>query len=386
MKKKKIAILGSTGSIGTQALDIIQTHKESYQAAVLSCAKNISLLRMQIQEFHPAAVVVKEKKDWETLKQEFPEIVFYHGAEGLREVVRDQDYDLLLNALVGMQGLVPTYEALSAGRDVALANKETLVAGGDLIMKTAWEKGVKLLPVDSEHSAIFQCLEGNRQNRVKRLLITASGGPFRGYTPEMLEQVTLEQALKHPNWRMGNKITIDSATLMNKGLEVIEAHHLFQMPGEQIDVLVHPQSIIHSMVEYEDRSVMAQLGLPDMRVPIAYAFSYPSRMELKEKSLDLAEIATLTFQPPDREAFPCLDLAYDALREGKGAPSVLNGANEVLVAAFLKEEIRFSDISRILQHTMERYTELPIPDLPSGLEADKEGRRLATEMLRKKRQ
>lgn len=385
MKKKRIAILGSTGSIGTQALDIIRTHSKDYQATILSCAKNISLLRMQIQEFHPEAVVTKEKEDAAKLKKEFPEIFFYWGEEGMKNAAREQEYDMLLNSLVGMQGLVPTYEALMAGRDVALANKETLVAGGDLIMKTVAEKGVKLLPVDSEHSAIFQSMEGNRQNTVKRILLTASGGPFRGYTPEMLENVTLEQALKHPNWRMGNKITIDSATMMNKGLEVIEAHHLFQMPPEKINVVVHPQSIIHSMVEYEDRSVIAQLGLPDMRVPIAYAFSYPNRLELKEKSLELAEIASLTFQHPDLEAFPCLALAYDALREGGSASCVLNAANEVLVAAFLKEEIKFSDISRLLQHIMEGYSVVKMPDLSTILEVDQEGRRLALESLRKKK-
>ncbi len=377
MNPKKIAILGSTGSIGTQALDIVRQNKEMYKATVLSCNQNISLLKEQIREFAPEVVVTGKSEDAQSLEREFPGIHFLWGGEGLREAAAWGDYDLLLNSLVGMRGLVPTYAALCEKRQVALANKETLVAGGELVMKKAREQGVEILPVDSEHSAIFQSLEGNRQNPYKRIILTASGGPFRNYTKEMLAHVSLEDALRHPNWSMGRKITVDSASMMNKGLEVIEAHHLFDAPAEKISVWIHPQSIIHSMVEYQDRCVIAQLGLPDMRMPIAYAFSYPRRLPfLSGESLDLAAIGSLTFEEPDMQRFPCLQMAYDALKEGGDAPCALNAANEELVGLFLQKRIEFMDIPRGLDHIMQKHHTRKISCLEDILETDRQIRRL----------
>lgn len=372
---KKIAILGSTGSIGTQALDIIRNNRDKYSVSVLSCAKKISLLEKQIEEFEPEAVITKCEKDAQILSAKYPGIEFSCGEQGLIDGAKLSSNDLVLNSLVGMQGLVPTYEAIKAGKDIALANKETLVSGGDLVMKTAAEKGVKILPVDSEHSAVFQSIQGNKENSIKKVILTASGGPFRGYTLEQLEKVTLSEALKHPNWSMGPKITIDSATMVNKGLEVIEAHHLFNVPASQIDVVVHPQSIIHSMVEYEDRAVMAQLGLPDMRVPIAYAFSYPHRIELHEKSLDLTALGSLTFEKPDLEVFKGLKLAYEALEAGNGAACALNAANEELVAMFLAEKIGFIDIQNNLVKIMEEYQPVSTNNIDDILGLDQNIRR-----------
>ncbi|MBQ3390115.1 MAG: 1-deoxy-D-xylulose-5-phosphate reductoisomerase [Firmicutes bacterium] len=380
--QKKIGILGSTGSIGTQALDIIRKNPEGYRVNVLSCARNIPLLEEQLREFEPVLAVTKEEIDARELAGRFPKTEFAFGEEGLKEAAALSGNDLVLNSLVGMQGLVPTLSAIEAGKDVALANKETLVAGGDLVMRTAAEKGVKILPVDSEHSAVFQSLQGNESNPYRKIILTASGGPFRGYTREMLKKVTLKDALKHPNWSMGNKITIDSATLMNKGLEVIEAHHLFDAPPDKIDVVVHPQSIIHSMVEYEDRAVMAQLGLPDMRVPIAYAFAYPERIPMEEKSLDLAELSRLTFEKPDREVFRTLDLAYGALQTGGGACCTLNAANEELVGLFLKERISFTDIQDRLVDWMMDFAPVKADTLEDILALDRETRIRIRETVR----
>ncbi|MDO4482380.1 MAG: 1-deoxy-D-xylulose-5-phosphate reductoisomerase [Bacillota bacterium] len=373
--KKKIALLGSTGSIGTQALDVIRNNPDRYEVSVLSCAENTELLEQQIIEFRPEAVVTKHEEDASALSKKYTDIEFSWGKQGLSDAARLTSNDLVLNALVGMQGMVPTYEAIKAGKNIALANKETLVAGGDIIMDTAAKNGVSIIPVDSEHSAVFQSLQGNENNRIKKIILTASGGPFRGYSEDMLRQVKLSDALKHPNWSMGKKITIDSATMINKGLEVIEAHHLFNVPGDKIEVVVHPQSIIHSMVEYEDRAVIAQLGLADMRVPIAYAFSYPNRIVLNEKSLDLTELGSLTFEKPDMKVFKGLRIAYEALKAGGGAPCAFNAANEELVGMFLEGRIGFTDIHDNVERIMEEYAPVPADSIEQILELDAEIRR-----------
>lgn len=354
---KKIAVLGSTGSIGTQALEIIEKNREEYSVSALTCGRNISLIQKQIDLFLPDMVSVKEKKDAEELQKKYPKIHVVYGEEGLIEAA-SCDCHMVLNALMGIKGLMPTYRAILAGKDIALANKETLVAGGQLIMEKAAEKGVGILPVDSEHSAVFQCMQGNEKKSVKRIILTGSGGPFRGFSLRQLYDVTKEQALAHPNWSMGQKITIDSATLMNKGLEVIEARWLFDLALEKIDVVIHPQSIIHSMVEYEDNSIMAQMGLPDMKLPIAYALSWPKRRKNDFKSLDiLKEGANLTFENPDTNTFRCLSLAYEASKKGGTYPVVMNGANEVLVQKFLEGKIGFTQI----QDTIERVLFEHIP-------------------------
>ena len=381
---KRISILGSTGSIGTQALDIIDHNREELQVAALSCAKRLDQLREQIARFSPEAVCVAEEEDARTLQAEFPDVEVFCGMEGLVTIASMEGCDMVLNSLLGMQGLEPTLAAAKAGKDIAFANKETLVAGGELVMKTVRENGVALLPVDSEHSAIFQSLQGRADNQIRRILLTASGGPFRGYTKEQLEEVTLEQALKHPNWSMGAKITIDSATMMNKGLEVIEAKWLFDVPLEKIQILVHPQSVLHSAVEYMDGSVIGQMGNPDMRVPIAYAFSYPKRLEMTGtmEPLDLfAYPGGLTFERADEEVFRTIHLAYEASRRGGTYPAALNGANEVLVAAFLEKRIRFAQIQQLLEEILDRHQPLYEPDLETILAADEEARRAAREYI-----
>lgn len=360
-KMKKISVLGSTGSIGTQALDVIEKNPELFQVESLTCGKNINLFREQLKKHSPSFAVTANDEDAMTLKKEFPQIEFSYGLQGIITAASKTNCDLVLNSLIGMMGLKPTYEAICAGKDIALANKETLVAGGGIIMDAVKKYGVKLLPVDSEHSAIFQCLQGNENNPVHRILLTASGGPFRGYTKKELEKVTLEQALNHPRWVMGSKITIDSASLMNKGLEVIEAYWLFNVPAEKIQVVVHPQSVIHSMVEFEDRSILAQLGMPDMRGPISYAFGYPERIKNLFESVDFFKLGTLTFEEPDMETFSCLRLAYDALKAGGSLPVVLNAANEVLVQGFLDKKIKFIDIQNRLEEMMQKHK--PIYDL-----------------------
>jgi len=371
---KRIGILGSTGSIGTQALDIIENNPSLYQVTVLSCGSRIEDLSRQIIRFQPEIAVVAMEEDALLLKKRHPKTEILFGPAGLIAAA-EADCDLLLNALVGMMGLVPTYRAVLKGTDIALANKETLVAGGSVIMEAAARNQVKLLPVDSEHSAIFQCLQGNEHNEVNKIILTASGGPFRNHSLNQLSQVTLDQALKHPKWTMGKKITIDSATMMNKGLEVIEARWLFDLPGEKIEIAVHPQSIVHSMVEYKDNSIMAQMGIPDMRIPISYAFSYPDRIEMKTKGLDIfAEAASLTFEKLDPTVFKCVAYAYEALKRGGSYPVVLNGANEVLVGLFLEEKIGFIDIQNLIGEVLEQHA--PIQDLciEHILEIDKEAR------------
>lgn len=370
---KRISILGSTGSIGTQCLDVISGNRDRFSVAALSCSKSIELLCRQIEEFSPAAVCVAEEADAAELSKKYSGIEFFHGDEGLRAIAAMEDCDMVVNSLMGMRGLEPTMAAIEAGKDIAFANKETLVVGGQLVMDAVKRRGVKLLPVDSEHSAVFQCIQGSAGNEIRRLILTASGGPFRGYSAEQLKSVTLEQALAHPNWSMGKKITVDSATMMNKGLEVIEAKWLFDIPAEKIQIVVHPQSILHSAVEYCDGSVIGQMGLPDMRVPIAYALSYPERMEMTSsmKSLDFFSLKDgMTFYPADAEVFRTIGLAYEACRIGGSYPVALNGANEVLVDMFLKGKIRFTYIQDTLVKVMEEHRPVQDLDIEGILEED----------------
>jgi len=383
---KKVLIMGSTGSIGTQALEIIRNNSAGFSVAGLTCRSRVDDLIVQIREFAPEAVCVGKAEDAEKVQALFPDLDVYYGEDGLVQIA-SMDCDIVLNSLLGISGLAPTYEAISRGRDIALANKETLVTGGRLITDLCREKGVRLLPVDSEHSAIFQCLEGNKDRQVRRILLTASGGPFRGRSYESMKGVTVEQALAHPNWSMGSKITIDSATMMNKGLEVIEAKWLFDVPAERIDIHVHPQSIVHSMVEFMDGSVMAQMGRPDMKIPIGLALNYPDRLELlpdfseegreTDGSLDLFAAGSLTFEKPDRKVFRCIDLAYRALAEGGSAPVVMNGANDELVAMFLAGKIGFLDIPETIERVMDAYPHSEPSNVEEILAIDKEARRMA---------
>lgn len=374
MKQKKISILGSTGSIGTQTLDVVR--KDNHLKVVaLTTHTSIDLLYEQILEFEPRIVGVmneeKGKELQERLKVEERQTEVFCGMEGLIQAACHKEADLVLTAVVGMIGLLPTIEAIKAGKNIALANKETLVTAGELVMKLAREHQVEILPVDSEHSAIFQSLKAGRQEEISRLILTASGGPFREYTKDMLENVSIEDALNHPNWSMGSKITIDSATLMNKGLEVIEAKHLFDVDLEQIDVVVHKESIIHSMVEYIDGSTIAQLGMPDMRHPIGYAIYYPEREKADYiPKLDWTKLKSLSFDTPKRELFPCLDLAYTALKQGGTMPAVLNAANEIAVEAFLKGKISFLKIPQIIHEVMDSHICINRPSLEEILESD----------------
>lgn len=386
MDMKKISILGSTGSIGTQALDVIAHNQDKFKVTALSCAKSLPLLCRQIEEFSPEAVAVRDETDAKELADKYKDLEVFWGAEGLKTIASMESCDMVLNSLMGMKGLEPTMAAIESGKDIAFANKETLVAGGQLVMDAVKKYGVAMLPVDSEHSAIFQSLQGNQDNEIRRILLTASGGPFRGYSLEQLEQVSLEQALNHPNWSMGSKITIDSATMMNKGLEVIEARWLFDVPLEKIQVVVHPQSILHSAVEYMDSSVIGQMGNPDMRIPIAYAFSYPERMDLSDvtQPLDLFSLKEgMSFYPADRSVFKTIDLAYEACREGGSCPVVLNGANEVLVDLFLHGKIRFIDIQNFLIQMMEAHQTKRNLDLETILEEDMRGREDVRKLVEK---
>ncbi|MEE1037538.1 MAG: 1-deoxy-D-xylulose-5-phosphate reductoisomerase [Eubacterium sp.] len=374
---KKIAILGSTGSIGTQALDIIEKNPDKFKATVLSCGNRVEELSKQIEIFKPEAVVVSNEQQALQLQKKHQDVEVLYGEEGLIQAASMGDHEMVLNSLMGIRGLAPTYAAIEKGKDIALANKETLVAGGQVVMDAVKRNGVKMLPVDSEHSAIFQCLQGNNEKEVRKILLTASGGPFRGFSLEQLENVTLEQALKHPNWSMGSKITIDSASMMNKGLEVIEAKWLFDVDVDDIEILVHPQSIVHSAVEYHDGSVIAQMGVPDMRTPIALAFSYPNRLENPAEHLDFfKEGANLTFEKPDRNTFKCIKFAYEASKAGGSYPVVLNGANEVLVDRFLKKEIRFIDIQNTLEKILDQHVPTYDLTLEDILRIDKEIREM----------
>lgn len=382
---KNITILGSTGSIGTQTLQVIRENPEDLSVHALVCRKNIELLSEQIREFRPSVAVVGTEELAKRLSEEFPDVEVLFGAEGTEAAAADSANDMVVNALVGMSGLVPTYRAIKAGTTVALANKETLVAGGSLIMKESAERSVPILPVDSEHSAIFQSLQGFERRQVRRILLTASGGPFRGKKLKELENVTAAQALKHPNWSMGNKVTIDSSTLMNKGFEVIEARWLFDADPDIIDVVVHPESIVHSMVEYEDRAVIAQLGTPDMRVPISYALGYPHRIANEMEPLDLIAAGRLTFEKPDMETFKCLGMAYDALKAGGTYCTALNAADEVLVEAFLKGRIGYTDIQNIIGKVLDAHVSGDGGDLGSILDTDREVRILTEEYISGKR-
>ena len=377
---KKVAILGSTGSIGTQALDVISKNKQLLSVAVLSCANNIEKLCSQIEEYHPEAVVVAKEVDAAELRRKYPSIEVFWGDDGLVQAATG-DCDVVLNSLMGIRGLVPTYKAVMSGKDIALANKETLVAGGELIMKAVKEKNTLLTPVDSEHSAVFQCMQGQNRKDVARLILTGSGGPFRQCSKNELETVTVEQALKHPNWSMGEKITIDSSTLMNKGLEVIEAMWLFGFDIDSIDVVIHPQSIIHSMIEMNDGAILAQMGTADMRIPIAYALTYPDREVSGSQRLDLIKAAQLTFEEPDTDKFPCLKIAMDAAKAGGTYPVTMNGANEMLVSAFLEGRISYLDIPRIIDRIMQEHKVQYDLSLEVILEADKMARQAVLDII-----
>ncbi|MGX4586517.1 1-deoxy-D-xylulose-5-phosphate reductoisomerase [Paenibacillus chitinolyticus] len=376
---KRIAILGSTGSIGTQTLDVIAHHPDQFTVEALAGGRNVELLAEQIRRFKPKLASVATRELADRLSALIPagtRILF--GEEGLLETAAGTDADFVVTAVVGNQGLEPTIAAIEAGKTIGLANKEPLVSAGHLVTEVANRKGVRLLPIDSEHSAIFQCLNGERREEVRKITITASGGSFRDRTRAELEGVTVEQALNHPNWSMGAKITIDSATMVNKGLEVMEAHWLFDLPYDQIGVILHPESIIHSYVEFKDSSIIAQLGNPDMRVPIQYALSYPNRLLSPAKSLDLAEIATLNFRPMDFDRFPCLRMAYESGRTGGTAPTVFNAANEQAVAKFLQGEIPFLRIETIIEECLQRHSVMSSPQIGDILEADRWARETAS--------
>lgn len=381
---KSLSILGSTGSIGLSTLDVVRQHPERFTITGLAEGHDVSLLAEQIREFKPGVVSVRDEESAGRLREllgpEQPEI--HWGIDGAAAVGAAEGSDTVVSAIVGAAGLVPTVTAIKAGKDIALANKETLVVAGQLVSDLVKEHNVTLLPVDSEHSAIFQSLTGHRNEDIERIILTASGGPFRQTPAEDLKNVSPEKALKHPQWSMGAKITIDSATLMNKGLEVIEAHWLFNIPAEKISVVVHPQSIIHSMVEYVDGCVMAQLGAPDMRAPIAYAIAWPERCESGIQKLDLTKIGTLTFEEPDTERFPSLRLAFEALKAGRTYPAVLNAANEIAVAAFLDKKTGFTDIPAIVDKTMQAHEAYTPSSLEEYLAADRWARDTAREMTK----
>ncbi|MFC4409183.1 1-deoxy-D-xylulose-5-phosphate reductoisomerase [Chungangia koreensis] len=380
---KKISLLGATGSIGLQTVDILKENPEHFRLTAFSTGRNMEKTRELIQQFKPEAVSVLDKDDAHSLQAEFPAVRFYYGQDGLVEIAAHSDSEVLLNSVLGSVGLGPTMEAIKAGKQIAIANKETLVTAGHLVMKEARNKGVAILPVDSEHSAIFQSLNGENTKDIEKLILTASGGSFRDKTREELEGVTVEEALNHPNWSMGAKITIDSATMMNKGLEVIEAHYLFDMPYDQIDVLLHRESMIHSMVEFQDTSVIAQLGTPDMRVPIQYALTYPERLPRPHaKRLNLAEIGTLHFEQMDFNRFRALKLAYDAGRAGGTMPTVLNAANEAAVGLFLNGQITFLQIDELIEQALDQHDNISLPDLDTVLRVDAEVRENVREMVK----
>jgi 1-deoxy-D-xylulose-5-phosphate reductoisomerase len=388
MHSKRLSILGATGSIGVTTLDLVARFPERFEVTALAGGKNVERLAEQVRRFRPTLVAVADEAGATALRREIggfvPEIVF--GPEGLERVATVPDTDLVVSGLVGALGLGPTLLAIEAGRDVALANKEVLVVAGELVRAAARRTGARILPLDSEHNAIFQVMHGHRREEVKRILLTASGGPFLGWTREQLHAVTVDQALRHPTWKMGNKITIDSSTLMNKGLEVIEAHWLFGLPAERIDVVIHPQSIVHSMVEYVDGSVLAQLGIPDMSIPISYILAYPERLPLAHlPSLDLITAGRLEFVAPDLERFPCLGLAYRALASEGTAPAVLNAANEVAVESFLDGRISYVEIAAVIREVLERHEVSPAPSLDGLLAADGWARREARLLVERER-
>jgi 1-deoxy-D-xylulose-5-phosphate reductoisomerase len=373
---KRISILGSTGSIGTQTLDIVSQYPEQFQVVGLAAGSNITLLAEQIRQFHPEIVAIRDPNLLDLLKEALTGLeqipIFVTGEAGIVELARYGDAQTVVTGIVGCAGLLPTIAAIEAGKDIALANKETLIAGGPVVLPLVEKQGVKLLPADSEHSAIFQCLQGVPPGGLRRIVLTASGGAFRDWSVEQLPYVTVQDALKHPNWSMGRKITVDSATLMNKGLEVIEAHFLFGVDYDAIDIVIHPQSIIHSLIEVQDTSVLAQLGWPDMRLPLLYSLSWPDRLYTNWETLDLVKAGSLTFREPDHQKYPCMQLAYSAGRAGGAMPAVLNAANEQAVALFLEEKIAFLDIPRLIEMACDRFAtqNTSTPSLSDILAAD----------------
>lgn len=370
MVKRKIVVLGSTGSVGINTLRVVESLGDRFQIIGLTARKNINLLEKQIKKFHPKIVALADKKSAQELYGRFKSIRILSGQEGVIEVARLKKADLVVSAIVGASGLIPTLEAIKAKKTLALANKEALVMAGEIVMQEIHKRRVGILPVDSEHSAIFQCLKGERKEDVSRIILTASGGPFLNFSLKRLKLVTPQEALKHPAWEMGKKITIDSATLMNKGLEVIEAHHLFGIDIDRIEVVIHREAIVHSLVEFVDGAMLAHLGTPDMRLPIQYALTYPERLPTPLKKLDLTKIRRLTFQKPDTKRFPCLKLAYESARIGGTAPAVLNATNEIAVSLFLKKKIGFMEIPRMIKKVLNRHKPIKNPTLSKILKAD----------------
>lgn len=388
MKKQQICILGSTGSIGTQALDVIRQHSDRYEVYCLTARSSVSLLAQQAHEFNPAAVVIADERYYDELKAQLndrPDIKVYVGAEALNDIVEAEPIDMVLASMVGFAGLVPTIHAIKAHKKICLANKETLVVAGELMCQLAQEHHAAILPVDSEHSAIFQCLVGEDYNEIDKILLTCSGGPFRHFSTEQLATVTAAEALQHPTWNMGAKITIDSASLMNKGFEVMEARWLFNVPAEKIEVLIHPQSIVHSAVQFADGAVKAQLGVPDMRLPIQYAFSFPERLPLKGDRLNLFERQKLEFFRPDIEKFRCLALAFEAIAKGGNMPCIVNAANEVANLGFRQNRCSFLGIADIIEQTMQKVSFNAHPDLDVYLNTDHEARAVATQLMQSHR-
>ena len=383
MKKRQLAILGSTGSIGTQALEVVSEHSDLFEVYALTANNQVDLLINQARKYMPEVVVIANERKYPELKEALEDlpIKVWAGADAIAQMVQSEPIDMVLTAMVGYSGLRPTISAIKAGKAIALANKETLVVADELIMKLAAEHKVPILPVDSEHSAIFQCLTGAYDNPIEKILLTASGGPFRRKTLEELATVTKAQALRHPNWTMGAKITIDSASMMNKGFEMIEAKWLFDVTPDQVQVVVHPQSVIHSMVQFEDGAVIAQLGIPDMKLPIAYAFSFPTRMRSMAPRLDFNQYSTLTFEEPDMERFRNLAFAFEAARQGGNMPCILNAANEVVVAAFLQDRIGFLQMSDVIERTMRKASFIVNPSYEDYVATDTEARRLAAELF-----
>ena len=380
---KNIAILGSTGSIGVTALKVIRQNLDRYRLVALTAGKNINLLLEQIKEFKPTAVAVLDEEDANRISNILKDdnIEIYSGEEGFVKIATLDEVEMVISSITGAAGLIPTFAAIRAGKDVALANKETMVMAGPIVIEEARRNNVSIIPVDSEHSAILQSLQGHPREDIKRIVLTASGGPFRDLSLSEMARVTPEQALKHPNWNMGNKITIDSATMMNKGLEVIEARWLFDISANQIDILVHPQSIIHSMVEYKDGAVIAQLGIPDMTIPISYALSYPHHIKNDLSPLELEKIGTLSFERPDFKRFRCIELAYRAIEAGGSMPAVMNGANEVAVDSFLKKEIGFLDIPLIIEKVMSLHKPFSVDNISSVMEWDRWAREKARHII-----
>jgi len=382
---KRITILGSTGSIGRSTLDVISRNSSQFKAVALVAGKNVDLLEEQIRAFRPDVAAVADERTAEDLSRRVSGVRILFGPDGVNQAAAYESADLVISAIVGSAGLLPTITAVRAGKDIGLANKEALVMAGSIVMQEAKRSGIRIIPVDSEHSAVYQCLEGRKKEEIKRIVLTASGGPFVNRGKHELAGITAEDALKHPNWSMGRKISIDSATLMNKGLEVIEACWLFDVEPDRVDVLIHPQSIVHSMVEFRDRTFLAQMSMPDMRAPIAYALSWPERLDTPIHGLELDRIGNLTFKKPDHDCFPCLSYAYEAIRAGGTVPAVLNAANEVAVHAFLDKRIGFNDIPAVIRRTVREHTTKTFPTLPDVLNADEWARETTEAYIKEKK-